>query len=219
MKKIYYDAEFTGLRRETTLISLGMFTEEGRSFYAEFTDYHISQLNDWIRTNVVDKLKFNSRDNFISSTVKPEDRDSHLVKRSVEMKGTSAEIRKELLAWLKEESRNSVWTSDPEKANLMIMTDCYAYDWMLLVDLLTDNIPGGTALDMPGFIYYIPIDLSTYLWSLELDPDICREAFAEIREPDCQTLKHNALWDAQVVKACFDWCNQISAKRKRGDYR
>ena len=37
--KIFFDFEFTGLTMKTTPISLGMVTEDGHKFYAEFTDY------------------------------------------------------------------------------------------------------------------------------------------------------------------------------------
>ncbi len=32
---IYFDTEFTGLHKNTTLISIGMIAENGRTFYAE----------------------------------------------------------------------------------------------------------------------------------------------------------------------------------------
>lgn len=34
-----------------------------------------------------------------------------------------------------------------------------------------------------------------------IDPDIKREEFAEVEESG---IKHNALWDAQVIKACYN---------------
>lgn len=37
--KVYYDAEFTGLNRNTDLISIGLVSEYGNYFYAEFIDY------------------------------------------------------------------------------------------------------------------------------------------------------------------------------------
>ena len=59
---IYFDCEFTGLHRNTTMISIGMITEYGRIFYAEFTDYDIGQCDDWIRENVLENLLFNKKD-------------------------------------------------------------------------------------------------------------------------------------------------------------
>ena len=59
---IFFDMEFTGLHRNTTPISLGMVTEKGDTFYAEFTDYDIYQCDDWIRENILEKLLFNKKD-------------------------------------------------------------------------------------------------------------------------------------------------------------
>ena len=54
--KIFLDTEFTGLHKNTSLISLGMVDERGRTFYAEFTDYDESQCDDWIQKNVINNL-------------------------------------------------------------------------------------------------------------------------------------------------------------------
>ena len=40
--KLYFDTEFTGLHKNTTLISVGLIAEDGQEFYAEFTDYDIT---------------------------------------------------------------------------------------------------------------------------------------------------------------------------------
>ncbi len=37
--KIFFDTEFTGLHQGTTLISIGMITEDGRELYCELNDY------------------------------------------------------------------------------------------------------------------------------------------------------------------------------------
>jgi len=37
--KIFFDTEFTGLHQNTTLISIGLISECGKTFYAELTDY------------------------------------------------------------------------------------------------------------------------------------------------------------------------------------
>ena len=54
--KIFFDTEFTGLHKNTSLISLGMVDENDRTFYAEFTDYDKSQCDDWIQKNVINNL-------------------------------------------------------------------------------------------------------------------------------------------------------------------
>lgn len=37
MRKIFFDTEFTGLHQNTTLISIGLVSDEGERFYAELT--------------------------------------------------------------------------------------------------------------------------------------------------------------------------------------
>lgn len=54
--KVYFDTEFTGLHKNTTLISIGCVDENGREFYAELSDYDKSQCNEWIEKNVISKL-------------------------------------------------------------------------------------------------------------------------------------------------------------------
>lgn len=54
--KVFFDTEFTGLHKNTTLISIGCVDENNRTFYAEFTDYDKSQCNEWIEKNVISNL-------------------------------------------------------------------------------------------------------------------------------------------------------------------
>ena len=53
---LYFDTEFTGLVPGTTLISLGIVSENGDKFYAEFNDYNEDLVDDWVRENVISKL-------------------------------------------------------------------------------------------------------------------------------------------------------------------
>jgi hypothetical protein len=54
--KIFFDTEFTGLIKDTDLISIGMVAEDGREFYAETNYYVVGKLNDWLRKNVIANL-------------------------------------------------------------------------------------------------------------------------------------------------------------------
>lgn len=56
MRKIFFDTEFTGLHQNTTLVSIGLVSDEGERFYAELTDYDETQCDDWITKNVLDHL-------------------------------------------------------------------------------------------------------------------------------------------------------------------
>ena len=58
MMRCFMDTEFTGLHQKTTLISLGIVSEDGRTFYAEFNDYAQDQVDEWLKDNVIKNPKF-----------------------------------------------------------------------------------------------------------------------------------------------------------------
>ena len=211
MKKIYYDSEFTQLHRNSTLISVGFISEAGNYFYAEFNDYDKTQINDWLHDQVINNLLHSPTDyenlSYITKTLAP-NQNQNVKCYNIEIVDNSENIKSELINWLKIESTDA--------GQVQIYTDCYAYDWMLLVDLLSDD-ELSTAMGMPEFINYIPIDLSTALWSRGIDPDISREEFGEISTDSddidlsypITTRKHNSLFDALVAKKCFEKIDQL----------
>jgi hypothetical protein len=173
--KLFFDCEFTGLHQHTSLISIGFISDNGKTFYAEFTDYDKTQVDDWISDNVINNL------------IIP---DSELGKlgMSIEVtseysrvKGPTLVVKGELEDWLSQFEQVEIWS------------DCYAYDWMLLCQLWNG------ALNIPKNIYYIPFDLSTMFKIKGIDPDINREKFCGIKGS-----KHNSLHDACVIKACYN---------------
>lgn len=56
MRTYFFDTEFTGLRKDTTLISIGIVSDTGDRFYAELTDYDEGMCDEWIEKNVLDHL-------------------------------------------------------------------------------------------------------------------------------------------------------------------
>ena len=51
---VFYDFECTRLHLETTPMSLGLVSYDGsHEFYAEFTDYDSSQLDEWLREHIL----------------------------------------------------------------------------------------------------------------------------------------------------------------------
>jgi hypothetical protein len=54
MRTYFFDTEFTGLRKDTTLISIGIVSDTGDRFYAELTDYDEGMCDEWIEKNVLD---------------------------------------------------------------------------------------------------------------------------------------------------------------------
>lgn len=185
--RIYFDTEFTGLHQNTTLISLGMISECGREFYAEFTDYDKSQIDDWLQENVINKLFLEKEGP--TATKYPLEHPNH--KNDWYFKGTKEKMMQGgyLEYFLKQFERIEIWS------------DCLSYDWVLFCQLW------GHAFKIPKNIYYIPFDICTTFKEKGLNPDFPRETFV-FDEPELRKFtgdqKHNALWDARVIKACHE---------------
>lgn len=169
--KIFFDTEFTGLHQKTTIVSIGLVTEYGASFYGEFTDYDKSQVDEWLSDNVIKNLG------------------PPKVKNCKYHKGNSNHVASFLEDWLFYHSQLE------DNGTIEMWSDCLAYDWVLFNDLW------GHAFAIPGYIYYIPFDICTLFKIKCVNPDANRENFAEMAS--CGT-KHNALWDAMVIKACYE---------------
>lgn len=208
--RIFYDAEFTGLHRDTTLISIGLFCPEyGNYFYAEFNDYDESQVDDWIQKHVIENLIMVGHEAAPYSLHKTEPTTSDHV--STMVMGSRAYVSCELIAWL-----DLIYKKYNRK--IQFYCDCYAYDWMLMNDLICQD---GKALYLPEFIDYIPVDLSTAFHINGIDPDISREEFLGSHIIDIlkngkrfkmfgKNPKHNSLWDAIVANLCYykmEWPN------------
>lgn len=182
--KLFFDTEFTGLHQKTTLISIGMISEDGRTFYAEISDYDKSQVDDWIRDNVIANLKFSEpaegeNEYWMQSKVNAV-MSLHQA-WNLELRETAAEVALNLQEWFKQFDEVEIWS------------DCLSYDWVLFNQLF------GHAFNIPKNVYYIPFDICTLMKIKGVDPDINREEYSGI-EGD----KHNALHDAKVIKACYE---------------
>ena len=186
MKKIFFDTEFTGLHQYTTLISMGLITDTGETFYCEFDDYDKSQIDDWLEKNVIAKLKHDTHEKLILRPVPNDKKENNQLYEkgfSVDMMGNTEYIKTSLLQWLAQFGDCQMWS------------DCLSYDWVLFNQLW------GHAFNIPKNVYYIPFDICTLFELKGIDPDISREEFAEINDVDS---KHNALWDAKVIKMCYN---------------
>ena len=152
--KIFFDTEFTGLHQNTTLISIGLISEDNRTFYAEFNDYDIAQVNRWVRENVIPFLQFAE-----IQTLTPT-----LALKSYAMKANRQMIRILLSEWLSQFEAVEMWA------------DCPAYDWVLLGDLFDGS------LNMPSHISKNAFDVATLLNVVGIDPGIDRKAFCGLSE-------------------------------------
>lgn len=181
--KIFFDTEFTGLHRNTTLISIGCVDEVGRTFYAEFCDYDRNQCDDWIKNNVIANLKY------VKFPVNPDHR-VHvytLQDGSVEVYGTKSAVAQALKTWLNKYD------------SVQLVSDVCHYDMMLFIDLF------GGAFDLPPQInpacHDINQDIAKYFRISEKEAfDKCRE---DILIHPISGDKHNSLYDAKVIRAIY----------------
>ena len=203
--KIFFDTEFTGLHKNTTLISIGMVDEEGKTFYAEFSDYDESQCDEWIHNNVIKHLKW-AKDGPIEDF-------ANIYADCWEAYGTKEYIKEVLKDWL---SRYD---------EVELVSDCCHYDMVLFIDIF------GTAFDIPNNVnptcYDINQDIAShYRISQKEAFNISREeiiekynkTFDDITLPDDWKIKitgdkHNSLYDAKVIKGIYKIINLFYIKK------
>lgn len=181
---LFFDCEFTGLHKDTTLVSIGIVAENGKKFYAEFSDYDESQCDDWIKENVLKHTILEG--NEVLAKRLGEDSDTTVVL------GSKADIRYELGEWLKQFD------------GVQFVSDVCHYDMVLMIDIF------GGAFDLPKNVsavcHDINQDIAKHYGISE------KEAFDKSREEIASELcaefiagdKHNALYDAEVIKAIYE---------------
>ena len=190
--KVFFHTEFTGLHQSTTLISIGLVAETGQTFYAEFNDYDKGQVDNWLRENVIKNLLMSppneGEDEYYSASRhvdNPVGEDLYK-SYSVQLRGNTTEIKLKLRDWLNQFECIEMWS------------DCLAYDWVLFCQIF------GHAVAVPTHVYYIPFDICTLMKIKGINPDVNREIFAFGRPELGEHEKHNALWDAKVIQACYE---------------
>lgn len=198
MTKLFFDTEFTGLHQKTTLISIGIVSDGGKTFYAEFTDYDKSQIDDWLQKNVISNLLMTDKITASCSSWEHWESDKGGYENALDFElsdkdmsnfrciGSSAMIKNRLEKWLSQFDEIQMWS------------DCLAYDWVLF-----NNI-WGHAFKIPKNVYYIPFDICPVLLDKTGNADISREEYSEMTETENGLKKHNALWDAYVIRACYN---------------
>lgn len=196
--KIFYDSEFTGLHKDTTLISIALVDEEGRSLYAEFNDYDPKQVDEWIEENVLENT-INLRR---SNNIKIKHDMQTLYPTCKFLFGSKKTLRQPVLDWISKYDE------------IELVSDVGHYDVVLLIDFLY-----GSALQSPIYTY---IDANTliadeYNISINEAFDYSREklsTYNECEDEAIQINKHNALYDTLVLKSIYESLKKPK-KRKR----
>jgi hypothetical protein len=184
MTKLFFDTEFTGLHQNTTLISIGLIAETGQTFYAELIDFDRSQIDNWLKKNVLKNLSFDP-DKYQGMTFTAKNEEAKSDHFSWTGQTNMKYLRNYLEGWLNQFDKVEMWS------------DCLSYDWVLFNQIF------GHAFNIPRNVYYIPFDICTLFKIKGVDPDINREKFG-CGEAYSEMPKHNALWDARVIKMCYD---------------
>lgn len=179
---IYFDLEFTGLHQKTTPISLGMISDTNRTFYMEFTDFDLNQVDTWLLENV---LKNTYHFNIMNTTLLEFQRSIEHYNPEFCTRDTIGNFIIDYLAGLTD-NRTTL------KNEFTFVGDCLAYDWVLFNEFF------GGALKIPHCVNYIPIDICTMFQMKGIDPDVSRTEFANFEH-----ISHNALSDACNIKACY----------------
>jgi hypothetical protein len=182
--KIFFDTEFTGLHKNTTLISIGMIDENERCFYAEFTDYDDSQCDDWIKENVINHLRRKGTHNLYMEAYDRINKETSIV-------GTKSQIKEKLEDWL------SIYDE------VELVSDVCHYDMVLFIDLF------GTAFDLPQNVnpacHDINQDIGRYYEISEKEAfDFSREELLQNNAIVIEGDKHNSLYDAKVIKTIYE---------------
>ena len=207
MKRVYFDTEFTGLKKNTELISIGCVARVGsdlKHFYAEIKDTNIGKLDDWIKANIIKNCLFlgKSYEDVADMKHKLDKLDNFTY-----VYGNFSDVSKELNDWIEK-----IATSDLKSHNdgqIEFVSDVSSYDFVLLVDLLTNR---KTALDLPEYItsdcYNINQVIADQLFNTDLDDAfrLTREKYITkfdeemfILKDKIPNAKHNALWYAYVI--------------------
>lgn len=185
MINLYFDAEFTGLHKDTTLISIGIVSASGESFYAEFNDFADYQITPWIKENVLSNTVVKGKNKELAELLDKEN--------TVFVVGSKYEVRESLLEWLKH-----------FESDIQFVSDVSHYDFVLLVDLLASS-----ALELPNCIsascHDINQDIARVLRISEKEAfDLSREQLlTKLGKLLPKGVKHNALYDAKIIQAIY----------------
>jgi len=176
---VFFDTEFTGLYKDTTLISIGLVSEDNQKFYAEFTDYDRVAANNniFVRDNVLSKLySENKNENYIPYYIL----------------GSRITIREMLTNWFK------------QFGSVQLISDVCHFDFVLLIDLFGSafSLPENVS----PYCYDINQDVAKYYGiSCKEAFDKSREQIvSEICPQMISENKHNSLYDAEVIKLIYE---------------
>jgi len=183
MSRIYLDTEFEGLYKDAKLISLGLVSDDGKELYVEFNDIEVDKQDDWIKQNVLANTVYYGGKNVDTIT----NEFNYFV-------GNKEQINGVLRNWLSQFDK------------VQIVSDVCHYDFVQFIDIF------GTAFDLPKNVsascHDINQDIATYYYITDEEAfNVGREDILNDNGIILDGEKHNALYDAKVIKEIYNIVN------------
>jgi hypothetical protein len=201
------DMEFTGLVKNTDIISIGIVAENNDKLYCEFTDFDIDKCDSWIKDNVLSNLNFNLdilHSNFKACIINSSDATKYGLKSKLPENtryyvGSTEYIAEGIDEWMRYE------LDKEHEYEALMVTDAGYYDMYLFTTIF------GGSLRMPSYIISNNYDINNLICARDnIDnlEDLVSRGFGIPRETLAEnatkaygeSMKHNSLFDAMVTK-------------------
>lgn len=185
---IYFDMEFEGLKKDAKVISIGLVDDEDNELYCEFIGIDKDMQNEWVKDNVLNNTILYG-DKITEDITEVE---NYFV-------GDKEYIKEVLTNWLNKYD------------NIQFISDVCHYDFVFLIDIF------GSAFDLPKnicpYCYDINRDIMDLYWLNGKDAfDYSREDILDNLGIVIEGNKHNALYDAKVIKSIYNANKGIDLK-------
>ena len=198
--KLFLDTEFTGLHQDTSLISIGIVSEDGRKFYAERADKRLNLDVDtakFLSDNVFPQMSSlyanPERHHDTSLPINQVIADFHRIYDTCVLPEYYKPFQRIGDTHLQSALTN--WLTG-FGCNVEVWVDVGSWDWVLFCEIF------GGARNLPGNVYYIPFDISTRMEMRGMDPDQSRH---ELLDKPADYPRHNALFDAMLLRELYEY--------------
>lgn len=166
--KYFFDTEFSEYNNVIDFISIGIISEDGDTFYAESINIDEKTCNDWVKENVLSKLKFRNKNVLeINKPVITKEKN----KKHVELYGDNTKIKEEIIKFITKNPTFYAYYAD--------------YDWVCFCKLF------GSMINLPKDFPMFSIDIKQMMEERNLDGK-----WKDKHCPDPKN-EHNALSDAK----------------------
>ena len=192
--KYFFDTEFIEWSGGIDIVSLGIVSENGDTFYAESTNFDERNADQWVKDNVLSKLRWWGNEQSSKGYCNVSAHQPKHNQWAMEVFGPNTLIAKSVLDWI--ESCELTMDMKPGSRHITADPVFYsyygAYDWVIFARLF------GRLIDKPDSFPMWVRDLKQMMWERGLDTDWKRQ-----NSPDPEG-EHNALVDAHWNKDLHD---------------